>query len=60
MCEENLSQEEREFLERADTDGRVVTFRRDRNTVDGLKRKGLIEQNIYHDAYYWVREKIPR
>ncbi len=57
---ENLSQEEREFLRRADTDGRVHTSRGDRRIIQELERKGLIEQNVYHGAFYWVKEKIPR
>ena len=61
MCEHSdLSQKEREFLDRADTDGRVFTTRRDRTTVEELKRKGLIEQNVYHGSYYWVRDKMRR
>ena len=57
---EDLSQEEREFLERADSDGRVFAAGYDRHTVQELLWKGLIEQNIYHGSCYWVKEKMFR
>lgn len=61
MCERSdLSQEEREFLGRADADGRVFTSRHDRNTIWELQRRGLIEQNAYHGSCYWVKDKMPR
>jgi len=55
--DENLSQEEREFLQRADSDGRVHSNRGDRSIIRELERKGLIEQNVYHGAFYWVKKR---
>ena len=56
----SLSQEEREFLQRADNDGRVHSNRGDRSVVRELERKGLIEQNVFHGAFYWVKERMSR
>ena len=58
QCDDkNLSSEAREFLKRADSDGRVFTTNNDSQTVKELLRKGCIEQNIYYGSCYWVKNR---
>ena len=52
----DLSLREKEFLRRADSDGRVFSDRSDGGVIDSLKRKGLIEQNVYWGSCYWVKK----
>lgn len=58
LCK-NISQDERNFLKRADSDGRVFSDNNDRGVVLELLRKGYIEQNIYRGSCYFVRCKVP-
>ncbi len=57
---DSLSEEERAFLARADADGRVLTTAQDRRVVQELRTKGLIEQNVYHRSFYWVKNEMLR
>ena len=56
----DLSREEREFLSRADADGRVFTTGGDRYTIQQLQSKGLIEQNVFWGSCYWVKDQMPK
>lgn len=53
-----LTREEERLLATRDSDGRVkATSHYEKSLLRNMEREGIVEQNVYHSDYYWVRRR---